>query len=345
VPDTRTHRGAHTASELSGDESLLSIARSVAEDFVAEIERAARLTGGWQDDAHSLELVTTAAGKCLVRLAATGCWGEANRVPSSELWRIAGPVLEVGALQLHARMKPRGYAGDFEMLEKICGEICCEHPLGRVFDRFFLSQHAPQAVRNRTRLVARSIVEQCRRRGAAGCRVVSVGSGPAIDVRWALDELAPDQRRHVHVTLLDLDPAALDHAESSLAKYLPPGQMQCVRENLFRLPKLRRAAAALEDADLLICTGLFDYLNDDDATAMLATFWRSLAPQGSLLIFNFAPDNPSRAYMEWIGNWYLIYRDRQQMQQLAEQAGLLPNQFTIDAEPLGVNLFVRAERT
>ena len=47
-------------------------------------------------------------------------------------------------MQRHARLKPHSYAGDYEMLEKICSGRLCDHPLGRVFDRFFQGQAAPR---------------------------------------------------------------------------------------------------------------------------------------------------------------------------------------------------------
>ena len=41
------------------------------------------------------------------------------------------------------------------------------------------------------------------------------------------------------------------------------------RENLFRLPRLQRITALLDQADFIACTGLFDYLADADAVALL----------------------------------------------------------------------------
>jgi hypothetical protein len=92
------------------------------------------------------------------------------------------------------------------------------------------------------------------------------------------------------------------------------------RENLFRLPRLKRANSILEQADFIACTGLFDYLTDADAIAMLRCFWSHLASDGEMIVFNFAPSNPSRAYMEWIGNWYLTYRDESKAVGLVHRA-------------------------
>jgi extracellular factor (EF) 3-hydroxypalmitic acid methyl ester biosynthesis protein len=318
---------------------LLQYVRETAEQLVRDLQDAERRTDGWSDAAQTDRFIRAAAQRCLDRLTATGCWGEANRLPSSELWRIARSWLEVGSLQLHARTKPRGYAGDFEMLARICAGDVCDHPLGASFDRFFQSQAAPQAVRNRTDMIAAALARCVREHATRPLRVVSVGSGPAIDVQRALGVLHPPQRQHVHVTLLDLDPAALEYARRQLASLVEEPRLRCVRENLFRLPRRERLATLLQDADFLICSGLFDYLDDESLVAMLSKFWESLRPAGRSLVFNFSPHNPSRAYMEWIGNWYLTYRERDQMLSLAAQAGIPDESVTVSAEATGVNLF------
>jgi hypothetical protein len=95
---------------------------------------------------------------------------------------------------------------------------------------------------------------------------------------------------------------------------------------------------------MLVCPGLFDYLDDDSAAALLSRFRQALRPQGQAWVFNFAPQNPSRAYMEWIGNWYLIYRTVEQMRQLAERAGIPQQQAVISAESSGINLYWQITR-
>ncbi len=331
------------AQPLSEDQ-LLRHASEAAERLVHDLQRAEKLTRGWSDAEQTFQLIHAALRACLDRLAATNCWGEANRLPSSALWRTASRWLEVGNLQLHARTKPRGYAGDFEMLEKICAGFLCNHPLGNAFDRFFQSQVAPQAVRNRTQLTADAIVRFLRDRDGGPVHVASVGSGPAIDVRGALDRLSADERREVRVTLMDLDSAALDHARLQIEPFLDGGRLRCVRENLFRIPQKDKAREELGDVDFLVCSGLFDYLDDQAAVEMLSTFWHHLAPAGMLLGFNFGPENTSRDYMEWIGNWYLTYRDRNEMLRLAAQADLAAGRVTVAAEDTGADLYWHATK-
>ena len=130
-------------------ERIAVVAGQTAEHFLNAMECAGRLTDSWQNAALGQLLVDDAISVSLNRLAATRCWGEANQLPSSVFWKTAGPVLEVGWLQNRARTKPLGYAGDYLILAHMAEQICCNHPLGRLFDDHFLRLAAPRAVRER----------------------------------------------------------------------------------------------------------------------------------------------------------------------------------------------------
>ena len=90
---------------------LLAVVCDAADEFLARLRPI--------DAASDTAGVANVMNQLLSQLSATGIWGPDNRLPSSELWKRAGDVLSVGSLQLHARTKPFGYAGDFEMLARI----------------------------------------------------------------------------------------------------------------------------------------------------------------------------------------------------------------------------------
>ncbi|WP_254513442.1 class I SAM-dependent methyltransferase [Anatilimnocola floriformis] len=271
----------------------------------------------------------------LVQLASTNLWGPANREPSQIMWDSAGEILRHGWLQLRAREKPRGYAGDHEMLGAIYQNRVTADPLGGAFDQYFLRQAAPQAVRNRMDLV-RSEIE-----GGRSAKCVFIGSGAGLEIVSAFENDLP---RESELWLLDLDPAAIDLAEKNLLPFVSPERLHCLAENLVRLPKKKRLLEQLAGADLVVCTGFFDYLEDEAAAELLKTFWQLLRPGGQALIFNFAPWNPTRAYMEWIGNWYLLYRTRDDLVSLARKSGIEAGDFAVTAEASGIDLLLRLSK-
>ena len=333
------------SSNRTDIQDLLPRVRQIAGRLAEELKRAEQLTGGWKDEPLGQALIDASLSQSLDQLAATGCWGEDNRLPSSELWRIAGEMLQRGAMQYHARIKPRGYAGDYLLLLRICRHWRCDDPLGRLFDAYFQRQAAPHAVRARTEQVAAAAAWHCLQARPGTYQVVSVGSGPALDLHQAITVLPESRRATLCVTLVDIDPDALDLARRQLGPLLPPAALACVRTNLSRLPRPANARELPQRAELLICTGLFDYLDQDAAVNMLRLFWQRLAPGGLLLVGNFAPHNPSRTYMEWIGLWYLTYRAPAEMEQLGLAAGIPRDRLAIGCDRTGLDLFLRAWKT
>jgi extracellular factor (EF) 3-hydroxypalmitic acid methyl ester biosynthesis protein len=297
----------------------------------------------------SFPLVKNALDRCVAELRLFNLWGPENRLPSSELWNVAGHLLERGWLQNRARTKPRGYAGDYEMLARIYENRLCDDPLGRLFDRYFQEEAAPRAVRHRMQMMADWIVEQvnleCQpSEDVAQFRIAIFGSAFGLEIRDALLRLDPPTRDRLHVTLLDLDPEAIALAQQRLTPLLRPEQLTAAAANLFRLPDRPHIAALIDRADLLFCPGLFDYLDDAAAIAMLRALVQRLAPGGRLTVFQFAPHNPTRAYMEWLANWYLIYRDGKQFRALVQAADVAADEIQFGAEPLGVDLYVTIRR-
>lgn len=319
--------------------------RAAAERLVDDLRFAAIASEQWSRLDLGQALIDGALDRCLAALDATDLRGRDNQVPSHELWLIAGAILECGGLQHRARFKPRGYAGDFEMLEDFWNRRENESLPGKLFDRYFLKQAAVEAVRARMEQAAAAIVRMALEREREELRVVSVGSGAATDLRQAAALLPEAARAKLRLSLVDIDESALVFAKSKLDEMLRSEQSAAHRENLFRLAKGKRGATLVAEADVILCTGLFDYLSDADAAAMLRLFWNGLRAGGELFVGNFAPHCPTRAYMEWLGNWYLIYRTVDEFTHLAELSGIPANARRIGADRTGCDLFLVARKT
>ena len=318
------------------------------DDHVRQVESIAdRLRGELQDavamGGNGEPEVDGPMNTALAALSQLACWGPQNRLPSSHLWNRLRDWLEIGSLQTHARTKPLGYPGDFRLLDRICRVDVAGEGLARAWDRYFQAQAAPQAVRNRCRWIADRVTAIVRARPDSAVQVLSVGCGPGWDLRWGLERLAPEERPRLQVTLWDLDPRGLEFAAEQLQPLLPAGQLHTCRVNL----KRRFLQPPGEEGgrfDLVLCPGFADYLDDAEFVDCLRFLGSSLRNQGEMAVLNFSETNPSRAYMEWIGNWYLHYRSANDLWQLADQAGLRDVHWEVGAEPLQVNRFVQGVR-
>jgi extracellular factor (EF) 3-hydroxypalmitic acid methyl ester biosynthesis protein len=89
-------------------------------------------------------------------------------------------------------------------------------------------------------------------------------------------------------------------------------------------------------------SGLFDYLNEKTAIFLLSRLRAMLAPNGRVILGNFSHVNPSRPYMEIVGEWFLIHRDEQDLRQMANAAGFDAEKISVTSDVTGVNLFLIA---
>ncbi len=331
-------------SAAGDNNDVLETVADAAACLLAALRQAESHTDGWQYQPLGYALVEEALSACLSQLATTGLWGRANQLPSDVLWQVTGAMLETGWLQQRARKKPLGYAGDYELLAAILEERCCEHPLGRLFDRYFQNQAAPSAVRGRTQHAARALAAHAMTRPAEGYQIASVGAGTGMDVQYGLALLPPSVRRRAKVILLELDDRGLRFAQSQVAALAGEENVTGIRENLLRLGRKAGSDKLLGDPSFLICSGLFDYLDDDAAIDLLKLFWRRLATGGRMVVGGFIPSHSTRGYMEWIGNWYLIYRMPDDMMRIAEAAGIPVDCCDAAVDRIGAGLFLTATK-
>lgn len=231
---------------------------------------------------------------------------------------------DVKTMQGYAYAKPRGYAGDFEMIERIYDKVTASQEHLVRWDRFFHMGAAPKAVRNR----AGYIFDLLKDGGYES--MLSLGCGSGRDLARTNDETVLKR-----MTLVDADADAIRKARVNLTN--PEVEYTFLHKNVFRL-KLE------ERFDIVWSAGLFDYLNTRRAVFLLERVREMMAEGGKIVIGNFSKDNPSRAYMEIVGEWMLIHRTREEMADMMVQAGFDPAKVTVDSDETGVNLFAIAEK-
>src|SRR5262245_50407649 len=258
-------------------ESCREPVRELAQQLQEKLQEVEREMGQVKQGQDLFPRVAAAIDACLERLEELRLWGSENRLPSSELWNVAGHLLSRGWLLNQARTKPRGYAGDYEMLARIYENRLCDDPLGKLLDQYFQAQAAPQAVRNRMGLMMERIVEAAAVH-VGPLRIAVVGSAFGLEIRDALMRLGQASRAAIRVTLLDLDPAAIDFAHAQLQPLLKPEQMEAISTNLFRLPDRTAADYPLGGSQWIFCPGMFDYLDDAAAIAMIQCLYGQLSP-------------------------------------------------------------------
>ena len=94
--------------------------------------------------------------------------------------------------------------------------------------------------------------------------------------------------------------------------------------------------------DYIYCAGLFDYLSQRVCKRLVELFCTMIRPGGVVIVTNVAASNPRKAWMEYVMEWNLIYRNESEMQDLVPE-GVSLKGTSIKADATGVNLFLEIQ--
>ncbi|MFC5454886.1 class I SAM-dependent methyltransferase [Prosthecobacter fluviatilis] len=237
-----------------------------------------------------------------------------------------------GTMQARALGKKYGYSGDFEIIEAIYTLQIAQEPHLRRWDLYFHSQAAPNAVRNRKAYFHQLLHSHSAGRTKVPLNVLNVASGPARDVReWVLD----NPECEVFFDCVDAEIHAIERAKKLCAPF--GKRVEFYHRNVLRFLPAR-------GYELVWSAGLFDYLTDRTFVFLLKALMAVTKRGGEVVVGNFSDYNPSRDYMELLGDWVLHHRTRDHLRALALEAGAAADSIEVMWEPEGVNLFLHIRR-
>jgi extracellular factor (EF) 3-hydroxypalmitic acid methyl ester biosynthesis protein len=211
---------------------------------------------------------------------------------------------------------PRGYAGDFETVDYICGadNRCTPDTFAHTLEAYSLSRSIAQQHRNKVQEQANRILD-CMIQKPRASRILSLASGSCADLQL-LRRVLP----HVvgELYLNDADADALGFSREALGevaaacRFLPGNALRVVK----RLQKE-------EGFDLVIAGGLFDYLPENQSVYLMRNVYDGLlSPGGRLFFTNIAAGNPYRPLIEYFGDWFLIERSEADILRYCALAGI-----------------------
>jgi len=237
-----------------------------------------------------------------------------------------GEALSPETMQGWAYHKPLGYAGDFQILEKIYTYHTSSNPHLAKWDQFSHQQPATQAIRNRISFFLDQ-VWKAKTQTSTDCHILNLASGPGRDMYETLTILGPSG---IHLDCVEQDAQAINYAMNLCKKFL--AHIQFFQKNVVRF-------TTKKTYHLIWSGGLFDYFNDSLFKRILRRLLSFLKTNGKLVIGNFSTINPSRGCMDLV-HWNLIHRTREELRQLAKDCGIPDQKISIEQEPEGINLFL-----
>ena len=233
--------------------------------------------------------------------------------------------------------KPRGYAGDYHMIESIYqNNQRGSGRLGCVLDSCFLDLPAAQAARNRRRVLVKEIKKVLEKTNNGQVNIMSIASGPAKEIFDIFDFI--DNPSQLKIKLLDFDIQALSFVNEKLTKINLNNQVELLNENIIYLITEKRKLE-IEKQDFIYSIGVIDYLKDETVVKLINYIYKILKPGGKVILGNFHSANPNKAFMDYVLDWRLIHRDENDMNRLFNSSKFQKTCTKIFLEERKINLF------
>ena len=264
------------------------------------------------------------------------------------------PLYYPGSLYRRAITKPRGYAGDYKIML-----IYNQHePNGDTLYERFLDIAGKRHTLSRT-VVARqkTAADEIRHALDGGAsKVVSLASGPGIEIGWVLREAEPPDRE-VTFVLIDQDEGALAYSYDALHRELLASKwdtsrthIQCIHLSVKQLLKPNDAQEeqigrqALVGADMVYSMGLFDYLPSLVAQRLLMFLYRHVEPGGKLFVGNLESEPNTTWLMDFVLAWHLVWRTEADLLRLSDELEPRPSSAIVKRDSTQRCLFLRVVR-
>ena len=204
--------------------------------------------------------------------------------------------------------KPRGYSGDFITQEMIyfgvMGKVDYRYrgssELGKLINSLTLSMDNPKANYARVKSIKKTVKNKVE---SGFCNIASIGCGSCLEL-W---DFTSNDAGNMNLFLLDQDQGALDCAKTNISPEIK--KITFCNKKLLRF-LLKPNTNELENQNFIYMFGLLDYFGIKLSLQIVANLWKKIIPGGSILVTNAHPDNPTRLWMEYFGDWFLQYKTK-----------------------------------
>ncbi len=211
-----------------------------------------------------------------------------------------------------AATKPRGYAGDAELIDLVYDQQVPHGASSRATEMFNHSIAFPvsEAVRQRRHYAEGRLSTAWRE----GKRICALACG---HLREADSLIGHDVS---NIIAVDQDPLSLDVVRANHGQTIRTEQANVMHF-------LRNAAKRGIKFDLIYTLGLTDYF-DARAMSLLHRLMKAcLAPDGEIMLANFLPGHLAIGWMDAVMDWQLIYRDEADLMRHAAEINMVARTF------------------
>jgi len=249
-----------------------------------------------------------------------------------------------GAYNEWSLRKPLGYAGDFKIIDDIYQNTPYTTGIERLFDNYFMMSAISEAVRNRKEDFKHLIIgfiNSCKNRPL---RIMNLACGPCREIK-EIFESNKLINKDIIFDCYDHEKKALEYAKGLLNGFK---KINFIHKNILKLSTTKNIDSYIKERyDFIYSAGFFDYLGHRMSVRLVKNLRNILNKDGFLVISNVRDkySNPSVHYMEWVGEWNLVYRSDEEFKKIFLDARFKEDDLKIQYEQQGIMQYIIACNT
>jgi hypothetical protein len=226
--------------------------------------------------------------------------------------------------------KPRGYPGDYKMLEIVYDNKPISKSIGRYFDNYFLKNPYAVAVRIRKDRLREMLRDFFNETKLNKVNVLNIACGSCREIK----ELIPSLKTKNHITFncLDWDDEALQFSKNVLLPIAPNNvKFNFIKEDVMNIVRGGHIVQSLEKQDIVYSIGLIDYLPDRILSKLICALYQLMQKDGKLILTHknkektFPPVPP-----DWFCDWKFVSRNKEEVIALFHKCGM--SNFSLSTE-------------
>lgn len=235
----------------------------------------------------------------------------------------------------HAFDKPRGYPGDYKILEIIYDNKPVSKNIGLCFDNYFLKNPYAVAVRNRKDHLREMLQKFIHETKLAKIHILNIACGSCREIRELVLNLRTE--KSIIFTCVDWDEEALKFSQDMLSCRAPENvKFEFVKEDVMNIIKEKASIQFHDKQNLVYSIGLIDYLPDRVLKRLIQVLYQFLEKDGKLILTHknrektFPPIPP-----DWFCNWKFVPRSKEEVVKIFYNCGIPRSLISVESDDFG----------
>ena len=233
--------------------------------------------------------------------------------------------------------KPRGYPGDYRMLEIVYDgkPISKTNNIGFYFDNYFLKSPYAVAVRIRKDRLREILQQYISDSQINKINILDIACGSCREIKELLPNLKTNSS--IAFSCLDWDEEALKFSQDVLLSIKPKNvEFKFIKEDVMNIIKDENIVQSFGVQNLIYSIGLIDYMPDRILKRLICALYKLLPKSGKLILTHknrektFPPIPP-----DWFCDWKFVPRNKDEVLKLFYDSGISGFTLVSDSDDFG----------